>query len=70
MITRSLSVDLKKDGILCLAIHPGWVQTDMGGVNAPLPKVETVSKMLFHMANLNLSDCGCFKNFDGSDIPW
>lgn len=70
MITRGLSVDLKKDGILCLAIHPGWVQTDMGGTNAPLPKVETVSNMLFHMTKLKQSDCGCFKSFDGSDIPW
>lgn len=70
MITRSLSVDLKKDGILCLVMHPGWVQTDMGGANAPLPKVDSVSKMLLHMTKLKQSDCGCFKSFDGSDIPW
>ena len=34
MITTNISIDLKKDGILCTAIHPGWVQTDMGGPNA------------------------------------
>lgn len=70
MVTRSLSVDLKKDGILCLVLHPGWVQTDMGGQNAPLKKEYSVSKMIATMANLNEQDAGCFKNFDGSNILW
>lgn len=31
MLTRCLAEDLKKDGILVMSLHPGWVQTEMGG---------------------------------------
>lgn len=35
MMSRSLSIDLRAEGITSVVINPGWVQTDMGGRGAP-----------------------------------
>ena len=43
---RSLAIDLKDDGIPILLLHPGWVQTDMGGANAPLQIADSVRGMI------------------------
>ena len=36
MVSRILSKDLENDGIICTALHPGWVQTRMGGEHAAI----------------------------------
>lgn len=34
MAMKNLSLELKDEGILVMAMHPGWVLTEMGGPNA------------------------------------
>ncbi|MNP41852.1 C-factor [compost metagenome] len=35
MFTQQLHVYVKERGIQVLSVHPGWMQTDMGGAEAP-----------------------------------
>ena len=69
-VVKSLAIDLSGDGISCVALHPGWVKTDMGGPDAEISTEESVSRMLSHLDDLKLQDSGRFIDIDGSDIPW
>ncbi|KAG7333199.1 hypothetical protein KOW79_003334 [Hemibagrus wyckioides] len=70
MITRCMAVDLEADGILCMAIHPGWVRTDMGGQEAPLNTEESISSVLAVIGSLTEKDHGTFLHYTGEALPW
>ncbi|XP_034391287.1 C-factor [Cyclopterus lumpus] len=70
MVSRCMAVDLEPDGILCMAVHPGWVRTDMGGSEAPLSPEESVSSLLTVIGGLTEKDHGSFLNFTGEILPW
>lgn len=53
-----------------IAMHPGWVQTDMGGERAPLNVKESVNGMLQVIERLTPADNGCFLDYKGSRLPW
>ncbi|KAM3609861.1 uncharacterized protein V6R79_021451 [Siganus canaliculatus] len=69
MVSRGMAVDLEPDGILCMAIHPGWVRTDMGGSEAPLSAEESISSVLSVIGGLTEKDHGSFLNFTGEVLP-
>ncbi|XP_056137891.1 C-factor isoform X2 [Lampris incognitus] len=70
MVTRCLAIDLEPDGILCMALHPGWVRTDMGGPQAPLSPEESVSSILSVIGGLKETDHGSFLHYTGEPLPW
>lgn len=67
---RGLSIALKGDGIIVVPMHPGWVQTDMGGTSAPLTPRQAVTEIRKVIADLTPTDSGRYINYDGSEIPW
>jgi NAD(P)-dependent dehydrogenase (short-subunit alcohol dehydrogenase family) len=69
-ITKSLSVDLGKEGIICLPLHPGWVLTDMGGPNALIDTKSSVAGLINVITTADKAINGKFLNFDGTEIPW
>ena len=70
MVTRSLAIDLAPKGIVAIVMHPGWVQTDMGGSNAPTTIPQSITGMRRVIAHLTPADAGKFYAFDGKEIPW
>ena len=69
-VVKSISVDLRDSGFSVAVLHPGWVQTDMGGPNALIDVTTSVSKMIDVIDNLNSHNSGSFFNYDGGIIPW
>lgn len=68
--TKSMSVDLKADGILVTCLHPGWVRTDLGGSNAPMEVDTSVGCILDTLSLLTEKHTGCFVQYDGKILPW
>jgi NAD(P)-dependent dehydrogenase (short-subunit alcohol dehydrogenase family) len=67
---KGLSVDTASKGLICVVMHPGWVQTDMGGAQATLTIAQSVPAMVKVIDGLKADDNGRFLNYDGSEIPW
>jgi NAD(P)-dependent dehydrogenase (short-subunit alcohol dehydrogenase family) len=71
MATRLLAAELSPQGIIVTAFHPGWVQTDMGGANAPLTVDQAATLLIDRALALRPGDAGRFiASEDGRDIPW
>uniref|UniRef100_A0A1A8G0G2 C-factor n=1 Tax=Nothobranchius korthausae TaxID=1143690 RepID=A0A1A8G0G2_9TELE len=70
MVSRCMAGDLQADGILCVAVHPGWVRTDMGGSEAPLSPEQSISSVLSVIGRLSEEDHGSFLSFTGERLPW
>lgn len=67
---RNLAVDLRGDGIAVGIYHPGWVQTDMGGLVADITASQAVSGLAERFAALSLETTGCFETWDGQSHPY
>ncbi len=69
-ILVSAAQNLREQAVKTLAIHPGWVQTDMGGDSATFTPQESVAGIISVAQNLTLEESGSFRVFDGSTIEW
>lgn len=67
---KSLALQWQDEGLTLAMMHPGWVQTDMGGPQAPLTPQESVTGMRQVIDNLSPEQTGHFYDYDGREIPW
>jgi NAD(P)-dependent dehydrogenase (short-subunit alcohol dehydrogenase family) len=69
MLTLLAYYRLREDRIPIVALHPGWVKTDMGGSGAQLSVDESVSAMVRVIDQLNLKS-PVYLDYRGKPLPW
>ena len=70
MFTAAMRNELREQGISLLLIHPGWVETDVGGPNAPTQVEESVSGIMARIEEQTLEMTGRFVDYAGHVFPW
>jgi NAD(P)-dependent dehydrogenase (short-subunit alcohol dehydrogenase family) len=68
-VVKDISLGLQGKAI-CVAMHPGWVKTDMGGAGADLDVTQSVADMRTTVASLRAEHNGTFLNHDGQVLAW
>ncbi|WP_240125491.1 SDR family oxidoreductase [Thermomonas alba] len=70
MLGAQLAQALAPRGIVVLQLHPGWVQTDMGGAQAPLRVQESAAGLLRVIERATPAQSGTFLDWQGQTLPW
>ncbi|XP_066183747.1 C-signal-like isoform X2 [Sylvia atricapilla] len=73
MLSKCQSLAYKEHGILCVALHPGWVQTELGGAAGHTPPTtvdDSVQGMLKVLSSLSEKETGAFLDWEGKVVPW
>lgn len=69
-VHQALAIDWKEDPIIVALMHPGWVQTDMGGPHAQITVEESAAGIIDVIAGLSEEDSGKFYKWTGEIHPW
>ena len=67
---RLSALELKREGVAIGLIHPGWVQTDMGGAEAPISPLASAIGIVKVIDQLDLENAGGFWKWDGTVQTW
>ncbi len=68
MISKTIAQD--EPWLISVVIHPGWVQTRMGGAEAPTTVSESAAGILNVISGLSSLNSGQFFDFEGDHLPW
>jgi len=70
MFSAAMKNELRDANISVVILHPGWVQTDMGGPNATVTPLDSISGMIQRVEEQTLELSGRFVQYDGKALPW
>ena len=70
-LMKSLAIDLFDKGLTLKLIHPGWVQTRMGGEHGLLTVQDSISGIVSVMDSADFRlNTGAFVDYLGKEVPW
>jgi len=70
IVSKSMAVDLKDDGVRVITLHPGWVETDMTHHSGLIDVAASVAGMTHVIGHVNDYEAGAFVAFDGVVVPY
>jgi NAD(P)-dependent dehydrogenase (short-subunit alcohol dehydrogenase family) len=70
MVVKSYANEWKSRGVRAIALHPGWVRTDMGGSNADIDVSTSVSGLRAVIAEGDIERSGGFFDYSGKALAW
>jgi NAD(P)-dependent dehydrogenase (short-subunit alcohol dehydrogenase family) len=69
-VMQGLATDLRSEGIVAVSVHPGWVQTDMGGAGADISVQDSAAGLVALIDRIALEDSGGFFDWQGDRLPF
>jgi NAD(P)-dependent dehydrogenase (short-subunit alcohol dehydrogenase family) len=69
-VMKLAAIELARNSVSSCLIHPGWVQTDMGGPQAAVTPQDSAAGIIKIIERLNLETTGGFWNWNGGAHDW
>ncbi|MEK9671435.1 MAG: SDR family oxidoreductase [Rhodospirillaceae bacterium] len=70
MAMHVFAEEVRDQGVKVILLHPGWVQTDMGGPQAAINAKTSVTGIRKVLGGAGMAESGRLFSYDGREIPW
>ncbi len=67
---KNLAIDYADKGVACMAFHPGFVRTDMGGPGGAIDADVSVTGLMKILLSAGPAQNGKFYEYTGIELPW
>ena len=67
---RMAAIEYAKEKIQVSVVHPGWVQTDMGGAAADITPASSAAGIIDVLDGMNMDNTGAFWKWNGERHDW